>query len=76
MIHQILEPHNLKGATSTFDHASPVTISYPSGVTLLSEHSPSWVSEIDYFDIFSHPRENHIAQFFKKFNLLIFFLIS
>ena len=32
------------------------------GVTLLFEHSPSWASEIDYFEIFSRPRENQLAQ--------------
>ena len=40
-----------------------------SGVTLLFEHSPSWVSEIEYFEIFSCPQENKLAQlFFVKFN--------
>ena len=28
-----------------------------SGVTLFFEHSPSWTSEIDYFEIFSRRRE-------------------
>ena len=32
-----------------------------SGVTLLFEHSPSQVSEIDYFEIFSRPLENQLA---------------
>ena len=48
-----------------------------SGVTLLFEHSPSQASEIEHFDIFSHLRENQLAQqFFEKFNLLFFVLIS
>ena len=48
-----------------------------SGVTLLFEHSPSWVSEIEHFEIFSCPQENQLArQFFVKFNLLLLFLIS
>ena len=33
-----------------------------SGVTLLFEHSPSRAGEIDYFEIFSHPRENQLAR--------------
>ena len=46
-------------------------------VILLFEHSPSRVSEIEYFEIFSHPQENKLAQrFFVKFNFLLFFLIS
>ena len=49
-------------------------ISHCSGVTLLSERSPSWASEIEHFENFSHPRENQLAQqFFVKFNLLLFF---
>ena len=41
------------------------------------EHLPSLVSEIDHFEIFSRPRENQLTQqFFLKFNLLLFFLIS
>ena len=28
-IQQTLEPHDLKGASSTFDHAHPIIISYP-----------------------------------------------
>ena len=48
-----------------------------SGVTLLSEHSPSQASEIDYIEIFSRPQENELArQFFVKFNFLLSFLIS
>ena len=45
-----------------------------SGVILLFEHSSSRASEIDYFDILSHPRENQ-RRFVVKFNLLLFFLI-
>ena len=33
-----------------------------SDVTLLFENSPSWASEIDYFEIFSRLRENQLAQ--------------
>ena len=48
-----------------------------SGVTLLFKHSPSRASEIEHFEIFSRPREYQLArQFFVKFNLLLFFLIS
>ena len=48
-----------------------------SGVTLLFEHSPIQVSEIDHSEICSHLQENQLAQwFFVKFNLLLFFLIS
>ena len=47
-----------------------------SGVTLLFEHSPIWASEIER-EIFSHLQENQLTrQFFLKFNLLLFFLIS
>ena len=35
-----------------------------SGATLLFERSPSRASEIDYFEIFSRPRENQLAQRF------------
>ena len=35
-----------------------------SGVTLLFEHSPSRVSEIEHFEIFSRPRENQLARRF------------
>ena len=48
-----------------------------SGVTLIFEHSPSRASEIGHFGIFSCPREIQLArQFFVRFNLLLFFLIS
>ena len=48
-----------------------------SGLTLLFEHSPSWASEIEHFEIFSRPQEIKLTQgFFIKFNLLLFFLIS
>ena len=48
-----------------------------SGATLLSEHSPSWASKIKHFKIFSCPQQNQLTwQFFIKFNLLLFFLIS
>ena len=33
-----------------------------SGAKLLFEHSPSQAGEIDYFEFFSRPRENQIAQ--------------
>ena len=33
-----------------------------SSVTLLFEPSPSQAGEIDYFDFFSRPRENQLAQ--------------
>ena len=33
-----------------------------SGVTLLFEHSPSWVSEIERFEIFSYPQENKLTR--------------
>ena len=33
-----------------------------SGVTLLFEHLRSQASEIEYFEIFSHPQENQLAQ--------------
>ena len=43
-----------------------------SGVTLGFEHSPSRASEIEYFEIFSRPRENQLApRFFVKFNFAI-----
>ena len=46
-------------------------------VTLLFEHSHSWASEIEHFEIFSRPQKNKLAQqFFVKFNLLLFFVIS
>ena len=32
-----------------------------SGVTLLFEHLPGWVSEIDYFEILSHLQENQLT---------------
>ena len=32
-----------------------------SSVTLLFEHSPSWASEIEHFEIFSRPQENQLA---------------
>ena len=32
------------------------------GETLLFEHLPSQAIEIDYFEIFSRPRENQLAQ--------------
>ena len=39
-----------------------------SGATLLFEHSPSRANEIDYFDIFSRPRENKVTRrFFLRF---------
>ena len=48
-----------------------------SSVTLHFEHSPSWASEIGYFEIFSRLRENQLAwRFVIKFKLLLFFLIS
>ena len=34
---------------------------YTSGVTYLFEHSPSQVSEIEHFEIFSRPQENQHA---------------
>ena len=37
-----------------------------SGVTLLFEHSPSWASEIEHFEIFSCPRENKHNDCFLK----------
>ena len=47
------------------------------GITLLFEPSPIQASEIDYIEIFRCPRENQLARrCFKKFNLLLFFLIS
>ena len=40
------------------------------------EHSPSLASEIEHFEIFSHPQESQLTQrFFVKFNLSLFFLI-
>ena len=48
-----------------------------SDLMLLFEHFPSWASEIEHFEIFSHPQENQLTQgFFVKFNLLFFSLIS
>ena len=48
-------------------HRTKMSIIYMllcSDVTLLIEHS--WVSEIDYFEIFSCPQENQLAwQFFE-----------
>ena len=47
-----------------------------SDVTLRFELSPSRASDIDYFEVFSRPRESQLARrFFVEFNLL-FFLIS
>ena len=44
-------------------------------VTLLFHHSPG-MSEIQHFEIFSHPQENQpVWQFFVKFDLLLLFLI-
>ena len=52
-------------------------ISIISGVALIFEHSSNRASEVDYFEIFSHPQEDQLAQPFSvKFNLLLFFLIS
>ena len=60
---------------SSHDFSSHV--SEERGVILLFEHSSSQVSEIVHFEIFSCPQENQLAQqFFGKFNLLLFFLIS
>ena len=48
-----------------------------SGITLLFEHLSSRASEVKHFEIITHPQENqHAWQFFVKFNLLLFFLIS
>ena len=48
-----------------------------SGITLLFEHSSSRASEVKHFEIITHPQDNQLAlQFFVKFNLLLFFLIS
>ena len=45
------------------------------GETLLFEHLPSQAIEIDYFEIFSRPRENQLAQWFvTKFNLLLYLI--
>ena len=35
-----------------------------SGLTLLFEYSPSRAHEIEHFEIFSHPWENQLAQWF------------
>ena len=44
---------------------------------LVFEHSPSHPSEIEHFEIFSHPQENKLAQrFFVIVHLLFFFLIA
>ena len=53
------------------------TFSQFSGVSLLFEHSPPRLNEIEHFEIFSHPKENQLAWWcFIKVNLLLFFLIS
>ena len=50
---------------------------FSSGVTLLFEHLPIWTNEIEHFVIFSYSKENQLVRrFSKKFNLLLFFLIS
>ena len=47
-----------------------------SGLILLFEHLPCWVSEIEHFEIFSLPQENKITQrFFIKFYWLSHFLM-
>ena len=52
-------------------------ISIISGVALIFEHSPNRASEVDYFEIFSRPQEDQLAQPFSvKFNLLLLFLTS
>ena len=33
---------------------------YTSGVTYFFEHSPSRASEIEHFEIFSHPQKNQV----------------
>ena len=48
-------------------HTSPGTlhvhcVSQFSGVTLIFEHSPSQMSEIEHFEIFSNPQENQLTQ--------------
>ena len=46
-------------------------------VTWFFEHSPTRMSEIEHFEIFSRPQENQLAwQFLGKSNLRLFFLIS
>ena len=60
-----------------YSHIKKMFMMKDSVVTLLFEHSLSWASEIEHCEIFSHPQENQLArQFFVKFNLLLFFLIS
>ena len=59
-----------------YSHIKKMFMMKDSGVTLLFEHSPIWASEIER-EIFSHLQENQLTrQFFLKFNLLLFFLIS